>query len=143
MRRFSSREGLHSLTELNITPLLDLAFTLLIIFMITTPLIETSTDLIVPSSESASQAVSPKDVETVGIDKNGVIKLNDAVFTVDQLEAELRRLHEANPQTAVVIRPHRDLSIQVFISLMDLVKRAGITKVGIMTHPEQNATPGR
>jgi len=143
MRRFSSREGLHSLTELNITPLLDLAFTLLIIFMITTPLIENSVDLIVPSSESASKSINPADVETVSIDKNGVIKLDEAVFTVDQLEAELRRLHETNPQTAVVIRPHRDLSIQVFISLMDLVKRAGITKVGIMTHPEQNAVPGR
>lgn len=143
MRRFSSREGLHALTELNITPLLDLAFTLLIIFMITTPLMENSVDLIVPSSAAASKAVNPSDVQTVSINKAGVIKLGDQELTADQVEAELQRRFQENPQAAVVIRPHRDLSIQVFISLMDMVKRAGITKVGIMTHAEDNATPGR
>ena len=49
MRRFSDRHQLHTLSELNVTPLLDLAFVLLIIFMITTPLMENSTDLVLPS----------------------------------------------------------------------------------------------
>ena len=53
MRRFSDRNALHTLSELNVTPLLDLAFVLLIIFMITTPLMENSMDLIVPSSSTA------------------------------------------------------------------------------------------
>ena len=50
MRRFSDRHSLHTLSELNVTPLLDLAFVLLIIFMITTPLMENSVDLVIPSS---------------------------------------------------------------------------------------------
>jgi biopolymer transport protein ExbD len=53
MRRFSDRNALHTLSELNVTPLLDLAFVLLIIFMITTPLMENSMDLIVPNSSTA------------------------------------------------------------------------------------------
>ena len=59
MRRFSDRPSLQTLSELNITPLLDLAFVLLIIFMITTPLMEKSVDLVLPSSEAAPNAVDP------------------------------------------------------------------------------------
>ena len=59
MRRFSDRAALHTLSELNVTPLLDLAFVLLIIFMITTPLMENSMDLIVPSSSTAKTEVNP------------------------------------------------------------------------------------
>ena len=50
MRRFSERHQLHTLSELNVTPLLDLAFVLLIIFMITTPLMENSTDVVSPAA---------------------------------------------------------------------------------------------
>jgi len=59
MRRYSSKQGLQSLTELNVTPLLDLAFVLLIIFMITTPLIENGLDLVVPTSSTAKTSVNP------------------------------------------------------------------------------------
>ena len=62
MRRFSDRHSLHTLSELNVTPLLDLAFVLLIIFMITTPLMENSVDLVIPTSEVAKHAVDPNAV---------------------------------------------------------------------------------
>ena len=65
MRRFSDRHALQTLSELNVTPLLDLAFVLLIIFMITTPLMDNSVDLIVPSSEAAEKAVDPSAVQTI------------------------------------------------------------------------------
>ena len=136
MRRYSDKQALSTLSEINVTPLLDLAFVLLIIFMITTPLLENSMDLIVPTSEAAEGAVDPSNVLTVSIDKNDVIKLDEEEMTFAQLEEELAALRASDPQTAVVVRPHRDLAVQRFISVMDVIARAGITKVGVMTRPE-------
>jgi biopolymer transport protein ExbD len=64
MKRYSERSGLQTLSELNVTPLLDLAFVLLIIFMITTPLMENKVDLVVPTSEASKNAVHPDAVQT-------------------------------------------------------------------------------
>lgn len=137
MRRYSSRQNLQTLTELNVTPLLDLAFVLLIIFMITTPLIENSMDLVVPTSSTAKSTVNPSEVLTISIDKDNVLKLNKDVLTPEDLEARLAALHAENPATAVVVRPHRDLPVQKFVAVMDILQRTGITKVGVMTHPEE------
>ena len=70
MRRFSDRHTLHTLTEINVTPLLDLAFVLLIIFIITTPLMENSVSLVVPTSSEATQTVDRSQVQTISIDKD-------------------------------------------------------------------------
>ena len=139
MRRYSSRNSLQTLTELNITPLLDLAFVLLIIFMITTPLIENSLDLVVPKSSTAKGAVNPAEVLTISIDRNDSLKLNETPISPEDLEARLLAAKLEKPDTAVVVRPHRDLAVQRFISVMDILQRAGIAKVGVMTHREESA----
>jgi len=136
MRRYASRQALQTLHELNVTPLIDLAFVLLIIFMITTPLIEANIDLIVPTSKSAEGAVEPEDVQFVAIDRAGLLTLNEQPVSVDVLRQELIALRTARPETAVAIRADRDLSIQVLISLLDAVKEAGITKVGLLTRQD-------
>jgi len=124
-----------------VTPLLDLAFVLLIIFMITTPLIENSLDLVVPTSSTAKSSVNPAEVFTISIDKDNGLKLNNEPVTAADLESRLAALHSQDPATAVVVRPHKDLPVQNFVSVMDILQRTGITKVGVMTHPEQPATP--
>ena len=141
MRRHSSRQSLPTLTEINVTPLLDLAFVLLIIFMITTPLLENSTDLIVPSSSTAKTEVNPAQVQTVSIDRNDVLKLNEQPITEGNLESRLAELKKEQPGIAVVIRPHKELPVQNFVRVMDLLHKAGITKVGVMTHSEQGKIP--
>lgn len=135
MRRYSDKQGLSTLSEINVTPLLDLAFVLLIIFMITTPLLENSMDLIVPTSQAADGAVDPAKVLTVSIDRDDVIKLEDETVTLGSLEEQLMALRQSEPQTAVVVRAHRDLPVQRFINVMDVIARAGVTKVGVMTRP--------
>jgi biopolymer transport protein ExbD len=137
MRRFSDRQSLHTVSELNVTPLLDLAFVLLIIFMITTPLMENSVDLVIPTSEAAKHAVDPNAVQTIAINREGQIKLNQAAKTLPELESELNALREARPEIAVVIRSHKELAVQKLIDVMDVVQRAKITKVGVVTTPEQ------
>lgn len=138
MRRYSDKQALSTLAEINVTPLLDLAFVLLIIFMITTPLLENSMELIVPTSEAADGAVDPSKVLTVSIGRDDVMKLEDESVTLASLEERLVALRQSEPQTAVVVRPDRELPVQRFINVMDVIARAGVTKVGVMTRPEAN-----
>jgi biopolymer transport protein ExbD len=133
MKRYSQRQGLTSLSEINITPLLDLAFVLLIIFMITTPLLENSANLIIPSSGSKNPAVDTSRVQTVSIDREETIKLNNEAVDSETLIRKLSELRNANPDLAVVIRPDRELAVQKLVSLMDALQRAGVSKVGIAT----------
>jgi biopolymer transport protein ExbD len=136
MRRYSQRNNLTSLSEINITPLLDLAFVLLIIFMITTPLLENSMNLVIPSSGAVNPPVSSSRVQTISIDRTETIKLNNQVVDPERLTAQLIELKRANPDLAIIIRPDRELPVQKLISLMDALQGAEITKVGIATRAE-------
>jgi len=136
MRRYSQRQSLSSLSEINITPLLDLAFVLLIIFMITTPLLESSMSLIIPSSGAKSSPVTTSQVQMVSIDRNESIRFNNQVVDLTMLSAQLAEAKRVNPEVAVVIRPDRELSVQKLVTLMDALQRAGIMKVGIATRAE-------
>ncbi|MCA1658331.1 MAG: biopolymer transporter ExbD [Verrucomicrobiaceae bacterium] len=136
MRRYSQRNDLRTLSEINITPLLDLAFVLLIIFMITTPLLENSLNLAIPSSGAANARVDPAKVQTVSIDRLEVIKLNNEPVDVPTLTTRLTALKAANPDVAVIIRPDRELPVQKLVTLMDVLQRAQISKVGIATQAE-------
>src|SRR5215467_10875047 len=102
MRRYSQRQSLTSLSEINITPLLDLAFVLLIIFMITTPLLENSMNLIIPSSGVKNPGVTSSEVQTISIDRNEVIRLNNQPVDLESLGERLSELKQANSEVAVV-----------------------------------------
>ena len=136
MRRYSQRQSLSTLSEINVTPLLDLAFVLLIIFMITTPLIENSMNLIIPSSGVANTPVNASQVQTLSIDRNDALRLNNEAVDAQTLGARLTQLKTKNADVAIVIRPDRELPVQKLIALMDALQRAQITKVGIATKSE-------
>jgi biopolymer transport protein ExbD len=137
MRRFSDRHSMHTLTEINVTPLLDLAFVLLVIFIITTPLMENSVNLVVPSSSEATQSVEKSQVQTISIDRDDVMRLNEEIVDPGTLESRLVTLHAEKPAVAVVVRPHKELPIQKFIDVMDILQRAKISRVGVLTRPDQ------
>lgn len=136
MRRYSQRQNLSTLSEINITPLLDLAFVLLIIFMITTPLLENSMSLVIPSSDATNPPINTSQVQTLSIDRSDTIRFNNQVVDLETLATQLIQLKQANPDVAIVIRPDRELPVQKLITLMDTLQRAQITKVGIATKAE-------
>lgn len=136
MRRFSHRHSLQTLSEINVTPLLDLAFVLLIIFIITTPLMDKSTGIVLPSSKAANDAVNPALVQTVSLSKDDVVALNSQPVTLDQLASLLSEKHSVQPEIAVVVRSHRELPVQKLVDVLDAIRRAGVTKVGVVTNPE-------
>jgi biopolymer transport protein ExbD len=136
VKRYSTRTNFSTLSEINVTPLLDLAFVLLIIFMITTPLLENSMNLVIPSSGAPNAPVSRSNVQTISIDRDASIRINNEIVDGDTLAARLMDLKRANPDVAIVIRPDRDLPVQKLVTLMDSLQRAQITKVGIATKAE-------
>ena len=138
MRRYSQRQGLSTLSEINVTPLLDLAFVLLIIFMITTPLLESSMNLVIPSSAAANPPIKSAQVQIVSIDRSDTIRFNNQVVDLKALTVRLTELKQTNPDVAIVIRPDRELPVQKLIALMDALKQAQITKVGIATKATAN-----
>ena len=137
MRRFSDRGNMQTLSELNVTPLLDLAFVLLIIFMITTPLMENKTDLVLPTGDASKNAVDPASVVTISIDKNEGVSIGETKMSIEQIVAELTVRKAEKPVLAVAVRSHKELPVQKLIEVLDAVKRAQITKVGVVTNPQK------
>src|SRR3569833_504004 len=87
MRRFSQRNSLVTLNDINITPLLDLAFVLLIIFVITTPLLEKGLDITLPDGSGQSDKSQPdkNDIRTVEITSQGTYAMNRRIMSLDQV----------------------------------------------------------
>ena len=135
-RRFSDRPGLHTLSELNVTPLLDLAFVLLIIFMITTPLMETSTDLVLPKSDGSPGAEQSERAQVVSVRADGQVFLNQEAMELAAVEAQLTALRSTDPELAVIIRSHHEQKVQRFSDVLDAVRRAGVTRIGFASTPK-------
>jgi biopolymer transport protein ExbD len=116
--------------------LLDLAFVLLIIFMITTPLLENSMNLVIPATGATTPPITSSRVQTISIDRTETIRFNNQIVDPETLSARLLEMKRRNPDVAVVIRTDRELPVQKLVSLMDALQRAQITKVGIATRAE-------
>jgi len=125
------------LAEINVTPLIDLAFTLLIIFMLTTPLIENSMELIVPSSSTATTPVDTSQVRIIEITAAGALRYEGQPINATALEETLVTAKAANPNLAIVIRADRTSTVQRFADIMDIVKRADISRIGFATRAEE------
>src|SRR5215813_9969768 len=105
MRRFSQRNSLVTLADINITPLLDLAFVLLIIFIITTPLLEQGLSLRLPQGGLADEKrLNPRDIRTVDVSVQGRYRYHNQDLTPDQIARELRSEQLRNPNLIVYIR---------------------------------------
>jgi|SRR5436190_4644726 len=135
MRRFSQRSSLVTLSEINITPLLDLAFVLLIIFVITTPLLEQSMNLQLPKGGGADKKIEQKSIRTVEINSKGIFALNRQQMSLDQIEANLRRDFSSNPNLIVYIRADEMCRTKDLYSVIDRCQRNGITKYSLRTEP--------
>jgi biopolymer transport protein ExbD len=136
MRRFSQRSHLVTLSEINITPLLDLAFVLLIIFVITTPLLEQSLNLKLPVGGRPDVKIDPRDIRTVEVSNTGVYTLNKTrMRSVKELVLQLATDFRANPDLIVYIRADQDGPYKNVAAVIDGCQRYGITRYSLRTDP--------
>src|SRR6266446_948126 len=136
MRRFSQRNSLVTLADINITPLLDLAFVLLIIFVITTPLLEQGMNLNLPvGGLPDSRKLEKQDIRTVEVGTQGNYMLSGRWMTLEQISAQLVREHRLNPRLVVDIRGDENAPYKYVASIFDRLSRAGIEQVSLRTKP--------
>jgi biopolymer transport protein ExbD len=135
MRRFSQRNSLVTLSEINITPLLDLAFVLLIIFVITTPLLEQGLNLKLPTGGKPDRPIVRTDVRTVEVSPQGVFMLERKRLPLDQIEAALVRDYRANPNLVVYLRADENSRWKDVEAVIDRCQRNGITRLSPRTEP--------
>lgn len=137
MRRFSQKNHLVTLNEINITPLLDLAFVLLIIFIITTPNLEQSLQLTVPSGGATGSTVRKDQVRTIEVSRNGGYVMNSRPYSVSELEQALRAEFQINQDLAIYIRADEAEQYKNVIAILNLCERLNIKKVKFATRPEK------
>ena len=137
MRRFSQRNSLVTLSDINITPLLDLAFVLLIIFVITTPLLEQGLNLKLPSGGSADKKFEKDDVRTVEVSPQGIYVLSGRRLNLDQVDAELKKAYRANPRLLVYIRADESGPYKHVAAILNRLERSGIDQVSLRTEPQK------
>ena len=140
MRRFSQRSALVTLSEINITPLLDLAFVLLIIFVITTPLLQNSLPLKLPSGGQPDKPLQQKDFRTVEITTNGLYKLETAWMKLDQIEANLVADFKRNTNLVVRICADEKGKTGDLYAIIDRCRRNGITRIDLRTEPSASTS---
>lgn len=126
-----------SLNELNITPLLDLAFVLLVIFIITTPQLSNNLEMNLPSAKKPSKPTTPPKINRIVIDVDGHITLNGQKMEFPTLKESLFAMKASDPETSVVVKGAGDVDYQGVIRVLDLLQQADITKVGLATETTQ------
>jgi biopolymer transport protein ExbD len=124
----------HSLTELNITPLLDLAFVLLVIFIITTTPIVNDLDLNLPSAARRDKE-PPAKANYVTVTGNGSIFLNKQETDIANLHAQLVELRTADPDLSVIVRGDSKTRYERIVDILDLLQQANVLKVNLATEP--------
>jgi biopolymer transport protein ExbD len=120
---------------LNITPLLDLVFVLLVIFIITTPQMVNSLEMALPSGKPPPQnadAPKPK-INRIVVDEKGQVFLNDESVPDDKIKEKLAALKAADPDPKIVVKGSDEVDYQGMIKVLDVLQQLDITKVGLAT----------
>ena len=128
-----------SLSELNITPLLDLVFVLLVIFIITTPQMINNLEMTLPSGKPPPPQREKPKINHIVVDAKGRTYLNEAPVTVAALKDKLQQLKAEDPGLSVVVKGADEVDYQNMINVLDVLQQLDITKVGLAT--EAAATP--
>src|SRR5678815_3112204 len=131
MKKFSANKH-HTLTELNITPLLDLAFVLLVIFIVTTAPAVNDLNITLPTASNRPKEAPPK-VNYITVDNAGKVFLNTVEMNEDQLLKTLVDFRKQDPDLNVVVRGDNRIQYQKIISVLDVLVSANVNKVGLAT----------
>src|SRR5678815_2233369 len=121
MRRFSQRSHLVTLNEINITPLLDLAFVLLIIFVITTPMLEQSINLKLPTGGAEKSSTRKDQIRTIEVNPEGGYVIKGKKYTLDELERYLAAEFQKDPKLGIWLRADKKEEFGHAVEAMDVV----------------------
>tara|TARA_B100001971_G_scaffold215183_1_gene259254 strand:- start:16448 stop:16861 length:414 start_codon:yes stop_codon:yes gene_type:complete len=135
-RKFHRKDRLSALTEINVTPLIDLAFALLIIFMVTTPLLEQTVELNLPVETAKSQPEEREDFQTISIDQAGVYYWGAQQVSELQLGDLLDTMAMDPAPPVLSLRADAQLPYQKVITVVDMIKQRKLSKISLDTKVE-------
>jgi biopolymer transport protein TolR len=134
--------GRSTLSEINVTPMVDVMLVLLIIFMVTTPLIQQGVKVNLPETKAAPVEPDEKKL-VVSIDLAKRVFIGEAEVTLEDFEEKLRTNAKAQSEKEMFLHADRDLPYGVVIDVMAAAQRAGVTNVGMITDPMGASRPSK
>ena len=129
--RLERTTGTQPMSDINMTPLIDVMLVLLVIFMITAPLMSSSLKLDLPKTEAAQPSESPEFI-TVSIDSGGQLFLADSEITAAALAQRVAETARLNPQTEVQLRADQAVPYGRVAELIGIVQQGGLTRIGFV-----------
>ena len=129
----SQRNGL-AISQINVTPLVDVMLVLLVIFMVTAPIIQQGVQVNLPQAK-AGAITGTEELLVVTITKSGKVYLNDKVMTLNELGTKLSAIRKLQPDKQVYLRADRDVRYGLVMKTIAEIKQAGIERLGMVTHP--------
>jgi len=126
-------------SDLNITPMVDVVFVLLIIFMVAAPMIEQGVDLDLPQTETVP-IESPKDKFIIRVFKgkkeaNNQIFIDKTAVPIDELEEKLKTNERIKSEKEVFLHASKELSYGYVVRVMAIMKKAGVNSISLVTEP--------
>ena len=138
--RLERAQGAAPMSEINMTPLIDVMLVLVVIFIITAPLLASSIKLDLPKSEAAKPNEAPRYVLVV-VDKTGQVFLNDKPVTTGEMAASLVRIAAESPDTEVQLRADETVAYGRVVEVMGLAQKAGLNRIGFVADARAPARP--
>jgi len=135
MSRRTSIIALQEIKEINLTPLIDLTFLLLITFIITFPLIEQGIPVNLPKGKAAD--LQDQKTRTIALDRTGQLYVEQAPMTLAQFETEIKALKAAEPELTVLVRADEAISYGRLAEVMRILHAAGISRLALVTSTDQ------
>jgi biopolymer transport protein TolR len=133
--RLERTKGSQPMSEINMTPLVDVMMVLLVIFIITAPLLSSSIRLDLPKADGTAAGDAPKFV-TLVVDKTGQAFLNDQKIELPALAARLTETAAQNPDTEVQLRADETVPYGKVVEVMGLAQKAGLNRIGFVAEPK-------
>ena len=130
------------MSDINVTPFVDVLLVLLIIFMVTAPMMVQGVDVALPEV-SAKPMVTEKENLTVTIDRDANIYINDFQVRMDFLKDKLEKILAGKSDREVFFRADKDVSYGVVVSVMAEIKAAGVDRLGMVTDPFDDTNTGK
>jgi biopolymer transport protein ExbD/biopolymer transport protein TolR len=137
--RLQRSPGAQPMSDINMTPLIDVMLVLLVIFMITAPLMTSSLKLELPRADAAQPNDAPTSI-AVALDKDGRTFFGDEALEPEALAARIAAAAQRNPQTEVQLRADRSVPYGRVAELIGLVQKAGLSRIGFVTEPAAAAS---
>ncbi|HOX44245.1 MAG TPA: protein TolR [Myxococcota bacterium] len=136
----STGSGDATLSEINVTPLVDVMLVLLIIFMVTAPLMQQGVEVDLPQTDAAPIDSKEQDRLVLTIQKDRKIFVGETEVAREELEAKLTANEKLKRDKELYLKADRELPYGVVVDIMALLKRAGVDQVGMLTEPPPPAT---